>query len=84
MKYGVVDFPQKGKGLIALEDCEENETLFSEEPICSAQMAWGRKLNYKEILASFKTLGKIRKFLKIFFDEFIVYLNARKSVAQGV
>ena len=51
MKYGVVDFPQKGKGLIALEDCEEDETLFSEEPICSAQMAWGRKLNYKEILA---------------------------------
>jgi len=47
MKYGVVDFPQKGKGLIALEDCEEDETLFSEEPICSAQMAWGKKLNYK-------------------------------------
>ena len=58
MKYGVVDIPQKGKGLIALEDCEEDETLFSEEPICSSQMAWGKKLNYKETSAFYSLFSK--------------------------
>merc|ERR1711935_82238 len=47
MKYGVVDVPDKGRGLVARSAVDEGEVLFEESPICSAQMAWGAKLNYK-------------------------------------
>ena len=48
MKYGIVEIPEKGRGLVATEDLKEDEVLFEESPICSAQMSWGVKLNYKE------------------------------------
>ena len=61
MKYGIVEIPEKGRGLVATEDLKEDEVLFEESPICSAQMSWGVKLNYKK---GFKNLFFF-KFLNI-------------------
>ncbi|CAG5100352.1 Oidioi.mRNA.OKI2018_I69.XSR.g16964.t1.cds [Oikopleura dioica] len=42
----VVNIPEKGRGMIATEDHKEGKVLLEEEPICSAQFSWGRKLGY--------------------------------------
>jgi len=42
----VVNIPEKGRGLIATQDHKEGKVLLEEEPICSAQFSWGRKLGY--------------------------------------
>ena len=49
-KAKVVDIPQKGFGIILTKDVKKDEVLFKEEPICSAQMMWGKKLNYSGMI----------------------------------
>ena len=46
MSYGIVEIPEKGRGIVATKDLKEDEVLFTETPICSAQMSWGVKLGY--------------------------------------
>ena len=46
MSYGIVEIPEKGRGIVATKDLKEEEVLFTEVPICSAQMSWGVKLGY--------------------------------------
>ena len=46
MSYGIVEIPEKGRGIVATKDLKEEEVLFTEIPICSAQMSWGVKLGY--------------------------------------
>ena len=46
MSYGIVEIPEKGRGIVATKDLKEEEILFTETPICSAQMSWGVKLGY--------------------------------------
>lgn len=43
----VVKIAEKGRGLVATTDHKEGATLLEEEPICSAQFSWGRKLDYR-------------------------------------
>ena len=50
MNYGIVDVPGKGRGLMARAQIDSGSVLFEEAPICSAQMGWGAKLNYKVLL----------------------------------
>jgi len=46
MSYGIVEIPEKGRGIVATKDLKDEEVLFTEVPVCSAQMSWGVKLGY--------------------------------------
>ena len=45
-KFKIIEIPEKGFGIILTKNAKKDEIIFKEEPICSAQMLWGKKLNY--------------------------------------
>ena len=55
-KFQVTEITEKGRGVVAKQSLEEDEILFTEKPICSAQFSWGRYMNYRACFHCMKPL----------------------------
>lgn len=55
-KFRIAEISEKGRGVLATESLEEDDILFQEKPICSAQFSWGRHLNYRACFHCMKPL----------------------------
>lgn len=44
--FGIVEVPEKGRGIVSKCELEADSVLFVEQPVCSAQFSWGRHLGY--------------------------------------